>query len=57
MHDWKNEIKMIVSVLKQALKMRKNISSELEVLSRASRLRVFFISLSVIIREQEIDVE
>jgi hypothetical protein len=48
---------MIVNVLKQALKMRKEISSEFEVLSRTSRLRVFFISLSVIIKEHEIDVE
>jgi hypothetical protein len=48
---------MIVNILKQILKMQKEISSEFEILSRASRLRIFFIFLSIIIRKHEIDVE
>jgi hypothetical protein len=48
---------LIVNVLKQVLKKRKEISSRLEVLSKASRLKIFFTSLSVIIRKHEINVE
>jgi hypothetical protein len=53
----KKKIRIIVSVLKQILKMRNKISFELEILSKANRLRIFFIFFSVIVMKHVIVVE